>query len=73
MIKKAAKFDGEKVKKLRLDANLTQSELAEIIGVPQPQISRFEIGQEPRFPTLKKLAKALEVDESELFYYKAQQ
>lgn len=56
------KFDGDKVKKLRLQANLTQEELAEMIGCNQDQISRFEKGQEPRYQTLKPLANALEVD-----------
>lgn len=56
------KFDGEKVKKLRMQANLKQEELADMIGCSQNQISRFEKSQEPRYITLKKLANALEVD-----------
>ena len=66
-----SKFNGDKVKQLRLESNLTQTELAEMIGVGQDQISRFEKGQEPQYQTLKKLAKALEVSPSDLYYYSA--
>lgn len=64
-----AKFDGDKVKQLRLESNLTQTELAEMIGTSQEQISRFEKGQEPQFQTLKKLAKALEILSDDLYNY----
>lgn len=63
-----AKFDGQKVKQLRLESNLTQKELADMIGTSQEQISRFEKGQEPQYQTLKKLAQALEVSSNDLYY-----
>lgn len=66
-----AKFDGEKLKEIRLNCNLTQLELAEIVNTTQNQISRFEKGQQPKFATLSRLAKALQVETEDLFYYSA--
>lgn len=64
------KFDGDKVKQLRLEFNLTQAELGEMIGVGRDRICRYEKGEEPKYSTLVDLANALEVPPSELFYYK---
>jgi len=39
--------------------NLTQVQLSEATGIKQPMISRYERGQIPELPTLRKLAAAL--------------
>jgi ribosome-binding protein aMBF1 (putative translation factor) len=39
--------------------SLTQKQLAEATGIKQPMISRFERGQVPELPTLRKIAAAL--------------
>lgn len=65
------KFDGEKLKQLRLDFNLTQAELGEMIGVGRDRICRYEKGEEPKYTTLVELARALGVSTKDLFYYKA--
>ncbi|MGM9646543.1 MAG: helix-turn-helix transcriptional regulator [Eubacteriales bacterium] len=47
----------EKLKKLRLDAHLTQQEAAEKIGVGQPTISMWESGEsKPRVGMLALIA-----------------
>lgn len=49
----------EKLKKLRLDAHLTQQEAAEKIGVGQPTISMWENGEsKPRISMLALIAEA---------------
>lgn len=56
-----------KIKTLRNKAGLTQTQLAELSGLPQSHISRLENGEHsPSFSTLGKLAKALGVEVSEL-------
>ncbi len=65
------KFDGDKLKKLRLDSNLTQAELGEMIGIGKDRICRYEKGEEPKYSTLVDLANALEISASDLFYFKA--
>jgi transcriptional regulator with XRE-family HTH domain len=52
--------------KLREKANLTQEELAEKSGISVRTIQRIESGTAPKGYTLKALAKALGVSESEL-------
>jgi DNA-directed RNA polymerase specialized sigma subunit len=57
----------DRLKELRLDANLTQEELAEITDLTQSTISRLEKGgRRPRPKTLGKLAYALGVKPEEL-------
>lgn len=65
------KFDGDKLKKLRLESDLKQTELAEAIGVGQDRISRYEKGEEPPFEILKRLETFFQVDMENLFYYSA--
>ncbi|MCA9508579.1 MAG: helix-turn-helix domain-containing protein [Myxococcales bacterium] len=49
-----------RVKQLREQQNLTQTELAEIIGTKQPSIARLENGHYwPRIDVLEKIALAL--------------
>lgn len=58
---------GERVRQLRRERLLTQEELSEKSGVGVASIIRIERGQvEPRFSTIRKLAKALEVDPPQL-------
>lgn len=55
-----------KLKILRELKNLTQEELSEKSGVSVRTIQRIETGKDPKGYTLRVLAKALEVQESEL-------
>ena len=58
---------GDRVRQLRRERLLTQEELSERSGVGVTSIIRIERGQvEPRFSTIRKLAKALEADPTEL-------
>jgi DNA-binding XRE family transcriptional regulator len=55
-------YEGQQdsLKTLRLRAGLSQAQLAEIIGMKQPNICEFEVGKrKPNIDTLKKLAAAL--------------
>ena len=58
---------GENLKRERVRALLTQQELAARAGVGYPTISRIENDHaEPHFRTIRKLAKALDIDPAEL-------
>ncbi len=58
---------GENLKRLRERRLLTQAQLGEAAGVNRDQVSRIERDEvEPRFSTIRKLAKALEVDPTKL-------
>jgi transcriptional regulator with XRE-family HTH domain len=53
---------GERMRKLRLDAGISQYELARLVGEPQPNIAYWELSDKPpRSDVLPKLAKALGV------------
>jgi len=53
---------GERLRKLRITAELSQYELAEIVGEPQSNIATWELSDKPpRSDVLPKLAKALGV------------
>lgn len=53
-------INGEKLKKLRLDAGLTHEQLAEAIGVNTKQIWRYESGHtDPSSTIVRKLATVL--------------
>lgn len=55
----------DRLKKIRLEHNLTQVTLGKISGVSSVQIGRYERGlSKPTSRTLTKLAKALDVDPS---------
>jgi transcriptional regulator with XRE-family HTH domain len=57
---------GEKLKDLRIRRALTQEELAAAAGIGKNTVNRLERDlTEPRPPTLRKLAQALEVDPAE--------
>ncbi|MGO0694171.1 helix-turn-helix domain-containing protein [Pseudomonas guariconensis] len=56
-----------KLVRLRADAGMTQRDLSVASGISVPQIGRYEMGTSaPRMTALVKLAKALNVDVSEL-------
>lgn len=58
---------GEKIKLYRESKNMTQSEVAEIVGVKATTISKYEAGTlEPNIESLKKLAELFEVSIDEL-------
>ena len=52
----------ERLKKIRENRGLSQSQLADMIGLPPSSISHFENGpRKPSFDNLRKLASALNV------------
>jgi transcriptional regulator with XRE-family HTH domain len=58
---------GRRLRALREEHLLTQGELGEAAGVSRDQVSRIERDEvDPRFSTIRKLAKALGVDPREL-------
>jgi transcriptional regulator with XRE-family HTH domain len=60
-------YIGEKLKEVRTRRLLTQDELAEKAGVSQSTIANIERDNaEPQFRTIRKLAKALDIDPTEL-------
>lgn len=61
---------GERIKEFRLKAGLTQSELAEKLGIPYQSIGQWERGlRSPKIETLQKIAEALGVEPWELMGY----
>jgi transcriptional regulator with XRE-family HTH domain len=60
-------YIGEKLREVRTRRLLTQDELAERAKVSQSTIANIERNNaEPQFRTIRKLAKALNVDPTEL-------
>ena len=60
-------YIGEKLREVRTKRLLTQDELAEKAGVSQSTIANIERNNaEPQFRTIRKLAKALDVDPTKL-------
>ena len=58
---------GAQLKRARERALLTQQELADLAGIGTATLNRIERNRvEPHFRTIRKLAKALDVDPSEL-------
>ena len=58
---------GQKLQKLRVQANLTQEQLAERLFVSRELISKWELGQrKPDIRTLREIAKLFSVDIDEL-------
>ena len=66
MIKDDKTF-GQRLREARVSANLSQSELAVISGIPKARLSRYENGHvAPSIQTLERLASALGVSEASL-------
>ena len=60
---------GERIKDLRKQKNMSQSELADKVGISYAQIGRYETkGAQPPAETLKKIADALRVSPDFLIY-----
>jgi len=58
---------GKNLKRVREDRLMTQAELAEAANIAASSLVRIENNQvEPRFSTIRKLARALDVDHREL-------
>ena len=58
---------GRRLRALREESLMTQAELGEAAKVSRDQVSRIERDEvDPRFSTIRKLAKALGVDAREL-------
>jgi transcriptional regulator with XRE-family HTH domain len=63
----AVVYIGDRLRNLRVRRALTQQELAERAGVGKNTVNRVERNEgEPHMSTLRKLAKALDVDPAEL-------
>jgi transcriptional regulator with XRE-family HTH domain len=63
----AVVYIGDRLKTLRIRRALTQQELAERAGISSNALNRIELNKaEPHMSTLRKLAKALDVDPTEL-------
>ena len=53
----------ERLKSMRKKRNLTQKELADILGIPYQGISQYERGvRQPKYQTIERIAKALEAE-----------
>jgi Predicted transcriptional regulators len=60
---------GDRIKDLRKQKNMSQSELADKVGISYAQIGRYETkGAQPPAETLKKIADALRVSPDFLIY-----
>lgn len=63
----AVVYVGERLRELRMRRAMTQDELAAAAEIGKNTVNRIERNHtEPRPPTLRKLAQALEVDPAEL-------
>jgi len=67
-MKEDSKKLGENLKKIRIQKNITQIEIARILGVDRSFVSNIENGKNnPTLSTITSLAKALDVSTNELF------
>jgi transcriptional regulator with XRE-family HTH domain len=61
---------GLRIKELRKNKKLTQTQLAEMIGIDYKHLSRIEVGSSfPSINTLEKTAQALKVEIKEFFAF----
>ena len=64
------KLIGERISSLRKARHMTQSELAERVGIDSQHVSRLETGKYyPSFESLELMAKALDVELREFFEF----
>ena len=60
----------EKLKQLRLEHNLSQQEIAQMIGITRSAYSNYEQGlREPDLKTFKKICASLKIHYAELLDY----
>src|SRR5699024_4376136 len=60
---------GERIKKARKEAGLTQAQLADRLGVSAAMVSQYETGaRTPKVETLKRISNALNIDVQNLIY-----
>lgn len=60
---------GDNVKKIRVDKNISQQELADIVGIHSTHVSRYERNMaQPSIEIAKKMAEALDVSVDTLIY-----
>jgi len=61
---------GLRIKELRKNRKLTQTQLAEMIGIDYKHLSRIEVGSSyPSINTLEKTARALKIEIKEFFAF----
>lgn len=61
---------GEKIRRARKDASMTQKELADALGVSESFVSQYETGKrEPKYQTLCKIAEALGMSSPAYFVF----
>lgn len=66
-MKEESKKLGDNLKKIRVSKNITQTELAETLGIDKSFLSNIENGKtNPTLSTITSLAKALGVSSNEL-------
>lgn len=64
------KLLGKRIKELRKSKNLTQEQLAELIGIETSSLSGIESGRHfPSLPTLERISIQLQVELKNLFDY----
>jgi hypothetical protein len=64
---------GERIRKIRIEKGMTQKEIAEKCGINDANIRKYESGrQNPKIDTIEKIAKALDVEVSELLFEKSE-
>ncbi len=69
-MKKSSTLFGQKVKELRLKKDMSQGDLAKILGVHRAYISGIERGvRNPSLTTIERFAKAFGVKSNELLKY----
>lgn len=62
---------GDLIKKARIEAGLTQAELAKKLGITPQVISQYERGvKNPKFETVAKIAAVLDIPAKKIYYYK---
>ena len=70
MISNIPKKLGKRLQELRKINNLTQSQLAELVGVETMTVSRIENGsQYPKPDTLEKISQVLNIETKELYNF----